>query len=234
MSVYTATYLTGYVLVFFSLLALLLVIPEASAASNRFNPGWRAWVWPLSFLGLLVKNLSEATAALQKMDSTSLLWQLGDLAACFSLTMLVLNSVYRVLDGKQAYHFNLLSWLVYSFFVVAILWFNSFPVPLIYEVLCGIGLTVFYILLYLQQRDRAADAPPTTAGVSLLVLSALLYLFSFQLDLVFIAFNQAVLAHFVQIAALIFLYKGASNSYSVKYAAQRRQERSQPVLNRKA
>ncbi|MEI6047018.1 MAG: hypothetical protein WCS37_21935 [Chloroflexota bacterium] len=234
MSVYNATYLTGYLLVFVSLLALLLVIPEASAASNRFKPGWRAWVWPLGFLGLLLKNSSEATAGLQRMDNTSLLWQLGDLAACFSLTMLVLNSVYRVLNDTRAHRFTLSAWVAYLLFALALFWFNSFPIVLIYEVLSGVGLTIFYGILYFQQRDRAADAPPVVAGVSLLVLSALLSLFTFQLDLGFLAFNQAVIAHLIQIGSLFFLYKGASNSYSVKYAAQRRLERSQPILNREA
>lgn len=233
MSVYTAGYLSGYLLVFFSLLALLLVIPEASAASHRIKPGWRAWVWPLAFLGLLVKNATESTALLQKVDTSSLLWQFGDLAACFSVTMLVLHSVHRVLDYTGAHRVTLIAWGIYFLFALAIFALSSVPVLLIYEVLCTVGLAVFYSMLYLRQRDRAADAPPALVGVSLLLLSALLNVFTFEISLQLITLNEVVVGHLVQVVAIFYLYKGASNSYSVKYAAQRRQERSQPILDRK-
>ncbi len=228
MSVYTASYLTGYLLVFFTLLALLLVIPQASAAAHRFKPGWRAWVWPLAFLGLLVKNATEVAGVMQKLESDALLWQIGDLVACFSLTMLVINSVHRVMDNAGAHRFTMLSWFIYFLFALAIFWLNAFPVFLIYEVLCTVGLVVFYAMLYAQQGNRAPDAPPVMAGVSLLLIGTILYLLPFELNLSLISINQSFVAHLIQVVAIVLLYKGASNAYNVKYANQRLHERNHP------
>ncbi len=229
MSEQVATYLTGFMLVLISLLALLLVIPEASAASNRLKPGWRAWVWPLAFLGWLVKSSTEVVALSQNLNNTSLLWQIGDLAACFALTMLVLNSVYRALDDTGASRVTLIAWTIYFFFAPVIILLNFLPGLFIYEALCAVGLSVFYILLYLREGSRAADAPYVIAGVGFLLLSAVVQPISFELNLVFVVISQSFLAHLIQIVAIFFLYKGAANSYTVKYLAQRRRERNNPI-----
>lgn len=232
MTVHAATYLTGYVLLFCTLLSLLLVIPAASAASNKLKPGWRAWVWPLAFLGLLVKNSTETAALSDKLDGTSLVWQIGDLAVCFSLTMLVLNSVHRTLDDSGATRFSLIAWLLYFLFAIAITWLGFLPGLLIYETLCTIGLTVFYAMLYLQQRNRAPDAPLVMAGVVLLLVGAIFRSLSFNFLVGPLVLDQLILAHLIEIGAIYFLLRGATNSYSVKYAAQRRRERNEPALDR--
>jgi hypothetical protein len=228
MSAHAASYITGFFLAFVTLVALLLVIPEASAASKRLKKTWQAWVWPLTFLGLLVKSVTEAIALLQKQESSSFLWQLGDLAACFALTVLVLNSVYRALDDTGAHRITLVAWILYFLFALAIFALSTVPVLLIFEVLSAVGLTVFYARLYFQQRERAPDAPPVIIAITLLLFSALLYIFPFNLDLRVIEFNQIVLAHLLQIVATFFLYRGANLSYTVKYVAHRREERKRP------
>jgi len=233
MSAHSITHLIGYGLVFCSLLALLLVIPEASAAAHKFKPGWRAWVWPLAFLGLLLKNSTETTATLQKMGSSSFLWQMGDLATSFSLTMLVLNSIYRIINDTKAYRYALVVWLIFFLFVFAIFGLGLVAGLFVYETICAAGICTFYGLLYLQQRNRAADAPPVIAGVALLFLSASLYFIPIGIDLALFMVDQVAIAHVVQIVALFFLYQGASNSYTVKYAAQRRLERNSPTLDPK-
>ncbi len=230
MSLSSAVILTSYLQVLFALLALLLVIPQASAASNKIKPGWRAWVWPLVFFGLLVQNGTEATALAQNLDKNSFLWQFGDLAACFSLTMLVLNSVHRVLDNAGAHRFTMAAWGLYLFFSLAIIGPGLFPGFVIYEVLCAIGLSVFYARLYLKERERAGDAIPVIAGVAFLLIYASFQVLAFNWDFGFLSLNQAIFSHIAGIIALITLFIGASNSYTLKYAAQRRRDRDQPSI----
>ena len=230
MSLRTTTFITDFIVAGCAILALIVVIPAASAASNRIRPGWRAWVWPLVFLSLAGSSICGGFATLAKDNEDAPLVQVTNLLLGLTLHWIILNSFYRVLPDTVARLIAPSVWLGYAIFVVARLFSNSFLAVTIYEIICGAIVAMAYIAAYAKDRDRAADAIPILIGLSLTVLGVLLNTFPFSFDLIILSISNAILFHLLQAVGVIFFMLGGNSSYSVKYAAERRRERERELI----
>jgi hypothetical protein len=216
---------TGFLLTGCAILALLIVIPAASAAANRIKPGWRAWVWPLVFLSLAASTLLETIGILRGDPRSGVLGQLNVLLLGLTLHWIILNSFYRALGDRPARTIAPFVWLGYALFVVAQLISGQYLSVLIYEILCAAVLAVVYFPLFVKDRDLSADSQPILIGLVLSVLAALVRGIEFSADLVLLVLTNTAVFHLVQGIGVIFFMIGGNSSYNVKYAAQRRRER---------
>ncbi len=227
MSELAPTYSSGYVLALVAGILLFLIIPAASAAARWMKPAWRAWTWPLVFGGLALTSLCGATAAaLDIQDNSAWLWKLTKLLAGLSFTFLTLNTLYRAIPDTVARRFSPLVWVVYLLFAVGVILSNSFLSVFIYDAVCSVLVFIVYSTLYAQKRDRAADALPIMIGTGLILLGDLVASFEFSWEVGPFTINQLFPFNLLSIAALIFFFRGASASYSVKYDMQRSEERA--------
>ena len=229
----TSTYGTGYLLTLVATVLLLLIIPAASAAARRLKPAWRAWVWPLVFAGLALTSLCGATAtALDNQDYDSPLWKAAKLLAGLSFTFLTLNTIYRAVPEAVAKRFAPLVVVIYGIFAIGVLAVSSFLPVLIYDAVCSVLVFLVYSTLYAQDRDRNRDALPIMIGTGLILLADLSASFEFNLSIGAFTLTQLIPFNLLVIVALIFFFRGASASYSVKYDRQRSQEREKALSSR--
>lgn len=222
-----ATLISGYLLALVALVLMLLIIPAASAAGRRMKPGWRAWMWPLIFAGMAVASLCGATAAAQNItDTNAFIWKLDNFLAGVSFTFLALHTLYRAVPEMMARRFAPLIWMVYLIFTMGVLLVPSFVPVLIYDAVCAVLVFLVHSTLYARDRDRAADALPIMIGTGLILVADLIASFGFSVGLGFFNFNQLFPFNILVLVGLVFFFKGASNSYGVKYDMQRSRERS--------
>jgi hypothetical protein len=227
MSERAATLVSGYLLALVALVLMFLIIPAASAAGRRLKPGWRAWMWPLIFAGMGLATLCAALATSQNIEDTNdFLWKLDNFLAGVSFSFLALHTLYRAAPEKVARRFAPLVWIVYLLFTMGVLLVPSFVPVFIYDAACAVLVFLAHSTLYARDRDRAADALPIMIGTGLILVADLVASFGFVVDLGPIHFDQLLPFNVLVLVGLIFFFKGASNSYGVKYDMQRSRERT--------
>lgn len=223
----TATLASGYLLALVALVLMFLIIPAASTAGRRLKPGWRAWMWPLIFVGMALATLCAALATSQNIeDNGSFLWKLDNFLAGVSFSFLALHTLYRAAPDVLARRFAPLVWIVYLVFTMGVLLVPSFVPVLIYDAACAVLVFLAHSTLYARDRDRAADALPIMIGTGLILVADLVASFGFVIDLGPLRFNQLLPFNILVIVGLIFFFRGASASYGVKYDMQRSRERT--------
>ncbi|MEI7554014.1 hypothetical protein [Candidatus Chlorohelix sp.] len=225
MSERTSTYLTSFLVAGCAILALLVVIPAASAAANRIKPGWRAWVWPLVFLSMSVASICDSVVAMKDYSRSDLLGQITVLFLGLTLHWIILNSFYRWQGDIIARVIAPFVWVAFALFVAAQLLSASFFSLIAYEIICAVIITLVYFPLYVKDRDLATDALPILAGLALNVIGAFFNSFDFKINFGLATINNIVIFHLFQAVGIILFLIGGNNSYTVKYAAQRRRER---------
>lgn len=238
MNTQTFSYITSFILAGCALLTLIVIIPAASASAQQLKPGWRAWVWPLAFAFFVLGSLSAGLSlALDLHNSSGVAWWGGvrDLLLGAALTLIVLNAVYRFLARRSALYFAPFIWLGYLIYVMAIFTLNDHRALAfwLFTGVCALLLIGIYASLYAQERERASDAIPTMIAAVLTTLADVVSSLNFSVHWGWLAFDQAGPAHLVQIAAIFFFLKAASNGYVVKYALHRRQQREHLLVEAK-
>ncbi len=224
--------LADFLLVACAVIAMIVVIPAASASSNKIRPGWRAWVWPLVFLSLALSTFCSAFSSLQRFSVPNPLIQLAGLLLGLTLHWIILSAVYRIVN-KTGSTIAPFVWLGYGIFTAIFLLTNNFVAVTVYELICAIIVGVVYISVFARDRDLAADALPILIGLALNVLGAFVNSFSFSFTLVVVPLNNEIIFHLMQAIGVIYFMRGSNISYSVKYAAQRRLERERELLSTK-
>jgi hypothetical protein len=220
----TAVITSNYVLAGCALIALLLIVPAASAAANRLQPGWRAWVFPLAFFSLLACGILNIVSLQGQLGSYSVLLKLATLATGLSLHFFVLNALYRALIEK-AWRLALAVWAVFILFAVAVFFVDSVLVLTFYESACAAVLFALYGSVYVREQEKASDVLPIFIGTVIIVLAVIVNAVSFSLSFGFITINQAFTYYFLQAIAVFFFLKGGFHFYNIKYAEQRNMER---------
>lgn len=220
-------YGSGYLLALVALVLMLLIIPSAASATRWMKPSWRAWLWPLTFAGLAASSLCSALAAtFDLQDLAHPLWKAVQLLAGLAFTFLTFNALYRVVPDTLARRFAPLIWATYLVFAIAILAFHTFLLVLIYDAACAVLVFIAYSTLYARDPDRSTDALPIMIGTGLVLVADLIASFDFTFSVGSLSFTQLLPFNLLTLVALVFFFKGASSSYSVKYDLQRSRERA--------
>ncbi len=227
MNAQVISYISSFVLAGCAILALLIIVPAASASAQQLKPGWRAWVWPLAFMAFGLSSLFAGFGLSFLPADTSgwVLWR--DLLLGLGLTLIVLNSVYRLLVRRTAPYFAPFIWCGFGCFATSILAFATDRAVTL-SVFVGVGaliLLTVYSGIYMLERERASDAIPALVAAALTSVSDVTNSLNFKLDLGFLSFNQEFATHLLQIPAIFFFLIAANNGYVVKYALHRRQQR---------
>jgi hypothetical protein len=221
----TAILVSNYILGGCASLALLLIVPAASAAAHRLQPGWRAWVFPLAFVSLIISVILNIASLQTNLGDNSVLMKLAILTTGLSLTFLVLNALYRALILK-AWRLAMAVWLAFAIFAVALALFNSVLVLTFYETACAAVLFALYGSVYVREQEKASDVLPIFIGTGIMVVAVILNSFYFAFSLGFITISQQVLYHIFQSFAVFFFLKAGFLFYNIKYAEQRNLERA--------
>jgi hypothetical protein len=228
----TVSCISDFVLTGYALIALLIVIPAASASAQQIKPAWRAWVWPLAFVSIAVANLGAALHNLFGEAETASWLILHYVLLGLALTLIVLNAVYRMIVQHTALYFAPFIWLGYFSYIMAVLTFGSSrPATfLAFGGLAALVLLSIYSTIFVQEHERASDAVPALIAATLTIFAAILGNFSFSFDWGWLSFNQELVVNIVQLPAFIFFLATANNGYTVKYALQRRQQREDLLI----
>lgn len=232
MSQQLSSSITDFLLAGCSLLALIIIIPAASASAQQIKPGWRAWVWPLAFASIFGSGLvAGLNTTVQNQPSLS--WQeASEFLFGLALTLMVLNSIYRVSTNRNGWYFAPFVWLGYAAYLGSVVCLNSDCgwATLTYTSLAAITLIGVYAYLFVQERERAADAVPSLIAAALVVVSGIFYTVSFSVNGGFLNFNQNLPLHLLEVVALFFFLSSSGKGYVVKYALQRRIEREKILV----
>jgi hypothetical protein len=224
--------ISDFVLTGYALIALLIVIPAASASAQQIKPAWRAWVWPLAFVSFAIANLGAALNIMfDGAEATSWL-TLHYILLGYALTLIALNAIYRMIVQHTALYFAPFIWLGYLSYVMAVLTFgsNRSTAFLVFGGLAALVLLGIYSVIFVQEHERASDAVPALIAAALTVLTAVLGNFPFNFSLGWLSFNQDLVMNIAALFALGFFLATANNGYTVKYALQRRQQRENLLI----
>lgn len=228
----SVTPFAGYVQAAVAVVLLLLIVPAASASSRQIKPGWRAAIWPFIFGGFGLTSLVGALASgYSGASMNDWLWKTFHLLAGFSFTLLTIESVYRAFSGSRQLRLVPLIWAFFAAFFASVMLAPSFIPVLVYSTACGVVVFLTYSTLYARDRDRASDALSIMIGTGIILSADLVASITFQVNLGFMSFNQVLPYNFLIIIALVFLWRGASASYNVKYDLHRSRERSLSQVN---
>lgn len=232
MSEGSVTPFVGYVQAIVAVILLLLIVPAASASSRQIKPGWRAAIWPFIFAGFGLTSLSGALASGNpSVTSETWLWKAFHLLAGFSFTLLTVESVYRAVSSVRLLRIVPVIWAFFIAFIASVLLAPSFIPVLVYSTACGVVVFLTYSTLYARDRDRASDALSIMIGTGIILFADLVASLAFEVNLGFASFSQVLPYNLLVIIALIFLYRGASASYNVKYDLYRSRERTLAQIN---
>lgn len=227
-----SSYVSDFLLAGCSLLALIIIIPATSASAQQIKPGWRAWVWPLAFAAMfgssLIAGLNTSLEA-----KASVYWQVvSDFLLGLAVTLIVLNSIYRVSTHRHSWYFAPFVWLGFTSYIGSVAMFNADCglATLTFTSSYALILIAIYAYLFLQERERAADALPSLMAATLIILSGIFYTVTFSFKPGWLDFNQNLPMHLLEVVAVFFFLSAAGKGYVVKYALQRRIEREKILV----